>query len=146
VPAKNPTMRERGFIMKCPNCSSHLVTLEFVDIEVDYCFTCRGIWLDRGEIEHLIRIAGGNDELLKTFTSTTTREKKRKCPVCRRSMEKELIGKAETVLLDCCREHGMWSDAGELKKILALSCTERHSSPLIRLLDAMFTTQTEVSL
>ena len=61
-------------------------------------------------------------------------------------MEKEFIGKAETVLLDRCREHGMWSDAGELKKILALSCTEGHSSPLIRLLDAMFTAQKEVSV
>jgi len=132
--------------MECPNCSSHLVTLEFADIEVDYCFKCRGIWLDKGEIEHLIRIAGGKDHLLKTTTSTTTRERKRKCPVCRRSMEKEFVGKAETILLDRCRGHGRWSDAGELKKILALNSTERNSSPLIRLLDAMFTTQKGVSV
>ena len=122
------------------------MTLEFADIEVDYCFKCRGIWLDKGEIEHLISIAGGNDELLKTTTSTTTRERKRKCPVCRRAMEKEFIGKAQTLLLDCCRRHGMWSDAGELNKILALSCTERHSSPLIRLLDTMFTAQKGVNV
>jgi uncharacterized protein len=139
-------MRERGFTMECPNCTSHLVTLEFADIEVDYCFKCRGIWLDKGEMEHLIRIAGGNDHLLKTTTSATTRERKRKCPVCHRPMGKELAGKAETVMLDRCREHGMWSDAGELKKIIELSCTERHSSPLIRLLDAMFTTQKGVSI
>jgi Zn-finger nucleic acid-binding protein len=61
-------------------------------------------------------------------------------------MEKEFIGKAEKVLLDRCRGHGMWSDAGELKKILALSCTERQSSPLIRLLDAMFNAQKEGSV
>lgn len=131
--------------MECPSCSSHLVTLEFAEIEVDYCFKCRGIWLDKGEIEHLIRIAGGKDQLMKTLTSTTTHERKRKCPACRRPMEKEFIGKAEKVLLDHCKNHGMWSEAGELKKILALSCTEGQSSPLIRLLDAMFTTQKEVS-
>jgi uncharacterized protein len=131
--------------MECPNCTSHLVTLEFADIEVDYCFKCKGIWLDKGEIEHLIRIAGGKDHLLKTINSATTHEKKRKCPVCRRPMEKEFFGKTQKVLLDRCREHGMWSDTGELKKILALSCTEGHSSPLIRLLDAMFTPQKEVN-
>jgi uncharacterized protein len=139
-------MKERNFTMECPNCTSHLVTLELADIEVDYCFKCRGIWLDKGEIEHLTRLAGGKDHLLKTTTSATTRERKRKCPVCHRSMEKELFGKAETVLLDRCREHGMWSDEGELKKMIALSCTERHSSPLIRLLDEMFTAQKGVCL
>jgi Zn-finger nucleic acid-binding protein len=132
--------------MECPRCSNQLVTLEFADIEVDYCFTCRGIWLDKGEIEHLIRIAGGKDHLMKTLTSATTLEKKRRCPACRRPMEKEFIGKAEKVLLDHCKNHGMWSDAGELKKILALSSTERQSSPLIRLLDAMFTAQKEGSV
>jgi hypothetical protein len=138
--------RKGLYYMECPSCSNHLVTLEFADIEVDYCFKCKGIWLDKGEIEHLIRIAGGKDHLLKTTTSATTQEKKRKCPVCRKSMEKEFVGKTQKVLLDRCRGHGMWSDAGELKKILALSCTQRHSSPLIRLLDAMFTAQKEVSV
>jgi uncharacterized protein len=139
-------MTKRGLAMECPNCPSHLVTLEFADIEVDYCFKCKGIWLDKGEIEHLVRIAGGNDHLLKSATSATTHERKKKCPVCRKSMDKEYVGKAGTVLLDRCREHGMWSDAGELKKTLALSVTERHSSPLIRLMDAMFTAQKGVSV
>jgi uncharacterized protein len=139
-------MEERGFIMECPNCPSHLVTLEFADIEVDFCFKCKGIWLDKGEIEHLLRIAGGNDQLLKSATSAISSERKKKCPVCRKSMEKEHVGKAGRVLLDSCRTHGMWSDACELKKILALSGVERHSSPLIRVLDEMFTTQKEVGV
>jgi uncharacterized protein len=139
-------MRERGFTMKCPHCTSHLVTLEFADIEVDYCFKCRGIWLDKGEVEHLIRIAGGNDHLLKIATSASTRERKRKCPVCRKPMDKELVGEVETVLLDRCGKHGMWYDAGELKKIIAFSCTGGHLSPLTRLLDAMFSTQRGVGL
>jgi Zn-finger nucleic acid-binding protein len=128
--------------MECPNCAGHLATLELVDIEVDYCFSCRGIWLDTGEIERLMRLSGGQDHLLKAATPGDIREKKRKCPVCRRTMEKEFIGKAERILIDRCSAHGMWTDAGELHKILALSRTgHRHSSPLIRLLDAMFTSQ-----
>ncbi|HVN70714.1 MAG TPA: zf-TFIIB domain-containing protein [Desulfomonilia bacterium] len=127
--------------MQCPVCSNHLVTLEFADVEVDYCFTCRGIWLDTGEIEHLIRIEGGDDDLLKHTSRPDPNETRRRCPVCRRYMEKTLFGEAETVLLDSCKDHGMWFDAGELRKILALSCTERYSSPLIRRLDDMFTAQ-----
>lgn len=40
--------------MQCPTCQ---VTLQMADrqgIEVDYCPKCRGIWLDRGELEKLI--------------------------------------------------------------------------------------------
>ena len=40
--------------MQCPACQ---VTLQIVDrqgIEVDYCPKCRGIWLDRGELEKLM--------------------------------------------------------------------------------------------
>ena len=41
--------------MKCPSCStSSLVITERSDIEIDYCPQCRGVWLDRGELDKLI--------------------------------------------------------------------------------------------
>jgi uncharacterized protein len=41
--------------MKCPNCKeSKLVISERRGIEIDYCPDCRGIWLDRGELDKLL--------------------------------------------------------------------------------------------
>ena len=41
--------------MKCPNCpDSTLVMADRVGIEIDYCPTCRGVWLDRGELDKII--------------------------------------------------------------------------------------------
>jgi len=40
--------------MKCPVCSVDLVMSEKQSIEIDYCPKCRGIWLDRGELDKII--------------------------------------------------------------------------------------------
>lgn len=40
--------------MKCPNCNVSLVMSERSGIEIDYCPECRGIWLDRGELDKII--------------------------------------------------------------------------------------------
>jgi len=43
--------------MLCPNCKTPLAITERSRIEIDYCPTCRGIWLDRGELDKLIDAA-----------------------------------------------------------------------------------------
>ena len=40
--------------MQCPNDATTLVMSERSGIEIDYCPECRGIWLDRGELDKLI--------------------------------------------------------------------------------------------
>jgi uncharacterized protein len=40
--------------MKCPQCSVNLVMSDRQGIEIDYCPDCRGVWLDRGELDKLI--------------------------------------------------------------------------------------------
>ena len=40
--------------MKCPVCSVELRMTERQGIEVDYCPQCRGVWLDRGELDKII--------------------------------------------------------------------------------------------
>ena len=39
--------------MKCPNCQATLLIADKKGIEIEYCPECRGIWLDRGELEKL---------------------------------------------------------------------------------------------
>lgn len=40
--------------MKCPVCDVELLLAERHGIEIDYCPKCRGVWLDRGELDSII--------------------------------------------------------------------------------------------
>lgn len=44
--------------MKCPSCTDAvLVMTDRQGVEIDYCAVCRGVWLDRGELDKLIERA-----------------------------------------------------------------------------------------
>ena len=46
--------------MYCPACAdTHLTMAERHGIEIDYCPKCRGVWLDRGELDKIIERAAG---------------------------------------------------------------------------------------
>lgn len=118
--------------MDCPVCKNAMVVLELQQVEIDHCFACGGIWLDAGELELLIDDPVRSAQLLESFEiDATCTEAKRKCPICRRKMEKVVVGpsphqgSAETgadkpqLLIDRCRKrHGLWFDRGELQNIL----------------------------
>ena len=40
--------------MKCPVDGAELVMTERSGVEIDYCPQCRGVWLDRGELDKII--------------------------------------------------------------------------------------------
>jgi len=51
--------------MKCPICNAiDLIIAERQGVEIDYCPQCRGIWLDRGEIDKIIE---------RSYATTATR-------------------------------------------------------------------------
>ncbi|HSC64759.1 MAG TPA: zf-TFIIB domain-containing protein [Caldimonas sp.] len=44
--------------MKCPYCpDAVLAMVDRAGVEIDYCPTCRGVWLDRGELDKLLERA-----------------------------------------------------------------------------------------
>lgn len=49
--------------MKCPNCEHLLQISERQNIEIDYCPNCRGVWLDRGELDKIIEYS--NQQVLQ---------------------------------------------------------------------------------
>ena len=64
--------------MKCPVCKDvTLLMSEKHGIEIDYCPECRGIWLDRGELDKIIERASGekNSIHLKIMKNHTKRRK-----------------------------------------------------------------------
>ena len=55
-------MQKRSAAMKCPLDGSDLAMSERHGIEIDYCPTCRGVWLDRGELDKIIERATPEEE------------------------------------------------------------------------------------
>ncbi|MEA3015064.1 MAG: uncharacterized protein QOD42_3609 [Sphingomonadales bacterium] len=47
-------MTNPGAGMPCPVCKVALVMSDRQGVEIDYCPQCRGVWLDRGELDKII--------------------------------------------------------------------------------------------
>ncbi len=125
--------------MKCPKCKDPMVTLELNEVEIDYCYSCQGIWLDQGELELLLENDQNSDKLIASIEADkNSREKKLKCPICRKKMKKISAGIDGTVRLDkCSQDHGYWFDKGELELILKMG-SKSENSRVVNLLQDMF--------
>ena len=54
VDVANTGSEGKGHGLLCPACKVDLVMSERQGIEIDYCPKCRGVWLDRGELDKII--------------------------------------------------------------------------------------------
>ncbi|MEW5728166.1 MAG: zf-TFIIB domain-containing protein [Pseudomonadota bacterium] len=48
--------------MRCPRCDVDLAMSERQGVEIDYCPKCRGVWLDRGELDKIIDRSADHDQ------------------------------------------------------------------------------------
>ena len=48
--------------LTCPNCSTMMRTNQRYGVDIDFCPSCKGIWLDRGEIEKIANASKRYDE------------------------------------------------------------------------------------
>ncbi len=48
--------------LTCPNCSTMMRTNQRYGVDIDFCPSCKGIWLDRGEIEKIANASKKYDE------------------------------------------------------------------------------------
>lgn len=62
--------------MKCPNCEETLVMTERQGVEIDYCPKCRGVWLDKGELDKIIEKSSSAEtsQQLKSQNENRNRE------------------------------------------------------------------------
>lgn len=50
----------------CPHCRVDLVMSERQGVEIDYCPKCRGVWLDRGELDKILERAAAYEAQMQT--------------------------------------------------------------------------------
>lgn len=122
--------------MNCPACKHSMVILELNQVEIDYCSDCKGIWLDNGELE-LIFSNANQKEISKSFiVKKDIDEAKRRCPICKKKMDKIEFENTGIILDRCSNNHGLWFDSGELKALL--KSAEDNNNKMIDLLRDMF--------
>jgi len=130
----------------CPKCDVGLFIVRFKTVEVDFCYQCRGLWLDAGELESLMDQTGATaaDPLLASLANAPAEQRTRcLCPRCDQRLEEFRVG-AELLLDRCPRGHGLWFDTQELRRLLA-QCQD--AGPTISFLNELFgnTTKEEVT-
>lgn len=125
--------------MDCPVCRGPMIVLELNQVEIDFCLECEGVWLDAGELELLLESSEEKDAVLNSFiVKKDSKEKKRKCPICLKKMEKILCSKDGKILIDKCpRNDGIWLDRGELYRIIAAGTLDKNNKILTMLKDMM---------
>jgi uncharacterized protein len=70
--------------MKCPTCTNALLVMsERQGVEIDYCPQCRGVWLDRGELDKLLERAAAQSNLQTSNHHTQHRDDRHLTPAGR---------------------------------------------------------------
>jgi Zn-finger nucleic acid-binding protein len=94
------------------------------------CGRCAGIWLDKEVFAVLVRQAkGGRASLLGPEMGSAPPSgltggglggpvAYRPCAVCNRLMNRQNYGRRSGVVIDLCKEHGVWFDHDELRRVL----------------------------
>jgi len=126
--------------MNCPHCSKPLEKRIYEgNVEIDGCSSCRGMWLDQGELERIqSTVEHDYTERLKKPANTVAQSfemaKQRsrpaiQCPKCERSMIKKESGMCSGVMVDKCPScSGLWLDDGEVQQLEVFFERMRHET------------------
>jgi Zn-finger nucleic acid-binding protein len=105
----------------CPRCGCETKNHRYRSSDIDICPECHGIWLDYGDFKKLTSerdtYADESIEFEYVRKPLPASEGYLPCPRCEALMNRENFKRISGVLIDICRDHGVWMDAGELEEI-----------------------------
>jgi Zn-finger nucleic acid-binding protein len=106
----------------CPRCAVHLKSRDYGNLSVEECDKCGGLYLAPATMDQLV---AARDLPTSLRLALPKRELKREkavryiaCPTCRKSMNRQAFGRISGVVVDVCKNHGVWFDAGELSEVI----------------------------
>src|SRR4051794_27291149 len=111
--------------MNCPCCdrSSLVETMTKGGVLVDVCKTCKGVWLDRGEVFLFSRKPKQLEQLL-AMEMHALAPSDRRCPRCVGHLEEAPFLRPGLMVDRCPQCEGYWFDAGELSRAME---ADRHA-------------------
>jgi Zn-finger nucleic acid-binding protein len=105
----------------CPGCRTPMQQLEVGPTALLECGRCDGLWLDADVFESLCADAEAQAAVLHRFDRAATtpgRVQYRPCARCGRMMNRVNFGRLSGTVVDVCKGHGTFLDAGELHRIV----------------------------
>jgi Zn-finger nucleic acid-binding protein len=111
----------------CPRCKGELRSRTLGTASVAECGACGGLWLSEEHFERVCERADGEEQALRGLllhrpAIAPPRESQLRyvpCVECGELMNRRNYASSSGVILDVCRDHGVWLDHAELDKILA---------------------------
>lgn len=109
--------------IQCPGCRIKLVVASLGGHKMHQCERCGGLWLATDGFE---KLASAREKchlalpVAKAGSPATTKAAitYRPCPVCKRLMNRYNYARISGIILDSCRDHGLWFDSDELRQCL----------------------------
>ncbi|HYJ91454.1 MAG TPA: zf-TFIIB domain-containing protein [Pyrinomonadaceae bacterium] len=108
----------------CPRCKLALKELQIDTISLRECERCGGLWSDVATFEKICSEKEEQSAALSFFGNRPQSEHSKipinyvPCPQCKQLMNRSNFARSSGVIVDLCKEHGVWFDAGELPKII----------------------------
>ncbi|MFK5984745.1 MAG: zf-TFIIB domain-containing protein [Pseudomonadota bacterium] len=114
----------------CPECDIPLSTIDLNikgEFQIERCNKCFGLFFDPGEIEDFLEhsVAGVihiNQQHMTNINLDRYKKDKsiryRKCPECRKFMQRSNYAHKSGVIIDRCQQHGVWIDSGETTHLM----------------------------
>lgn len=109
---------------ECPRCRLRLEKLQIGDAILCQCLKCDGFWAD---VETFENVCADREKHSAVLGFIATRERAANplskisyvpCPTCKQLMNRSNFARASGVIIDICKQHGVWFDADELPKII----------------------------
>ena len=114
----------------CPRCDKKLKTINLNlngTFFIERCDQCLGLFFDPAELEALLDAAVKNVFLIDRSGMDSINVHRQlnqypicyiKCPVCSELMNRVNFGAKSGVIVDRCKDHGVWLDGGELRHLM----------------------------
>lgn len=109
----------------CPGCRKALERQVLGGVRLDPCPHCGGAWLERASFEALARDQELRASLLGDLPApervphASLEVHYRSCPDCGRMMNRINYARISGVVLDVCKDDGVWFDPDELRRVVA---------------------------
>ena len=122
-----PATGESHAARPCPRCTAALHPRRVGDIVIDECPACLGVFLDHVAIKRVVvdRAQSRAEALLGALprrelppVPAAGQKMYLPCPVCHVVMNRRLFAAGAGVIIDVCRSHGTFFDAGELPLVI----------------------------
>jgi Zn-finger nucleic acid-binding protein len=107
----------------CPSCRGKMQDVQVGDTAMLECTRCHAVWVDAVTFEHICANGESQAAVLHQWTGTPASAKSasvsyRKCVACGKMMNRINYGRLSGTIVDVCKGHGTFLDAGELHAIV----------------------------